>query len=305
MSNLIKTEAFGRISIGKIFFVCIITAKYSSSKKNNYTTLKSKTSILLALASSFEILHQFSHIIFLNKIIFFGMDFIPFKQAFLIQIPSLIGLHGAVFMLITLGVDRLLAVLIPIRYRNFKQFYYIIIHVLINTIYISYALFMLNIAKILTPNWMVTGGLGDFFTPPLEITSIMYYTTCSLMLCTIIIYLLFGIIIKYKTDTTDEKIKKIFRSISLIILINIGGYFICNLFIALLLLSIIKLNSVNIWFWNNFFGIFLNIAAASIGPILYFNSEEYRLAYKHLFNDFKKFFKLSNSTIHLVDKINI
>ena len=71
-----------------------------------------------------------------------------------------------------------------------------------------------------------------------------------------------------------------YLSLFLIVSVNIGGYFICSLFIALLLLSIVQLTPVNIWVLNNIFAIFLNIAAASIGPILYFNR----------YNLIKKFF---------------
>ncbi|KAF7633007.1 G_PROTEIN_RECEP_F1_2 domain-containing protein [Meloidogyne graminicola] len=233
------------------------------------------------------------------------MDFIPYKQALLIQTPSIIGYFGAVFMLITLSVDRLLGVVIPIQYHHFKQLYYIIIHVIIISIYIIYGLFIMYSANILTPNWMISGGLGDLFTAPVELMSMTYYTGVCTMICSIIIYIIVGILVKFKIEITDEKIKKMYLSLFLIVLINIGGYLISNSFIALLLLSIIKLTPVNIWFWNNFFAIFLNIAAASIGPILYFNSGEYRLAYKRAFNDIKKIFKLNKSSASTINLIVI
>ncbi|KAF7636344.1 G_PROTEIN_RECEP_F1_2 domain-containing protein [Meloidogyne graminicola] len=228
------------------------------------------------------------------------MDFIPYKKAILIQIPSVIGYFGAVFMFVTLSVDRLLAVLIPITYRNFIQFYYIIIQIFFILLYIIYGLFVVNTANILTPNWMISGGLGDLFTAPVAIMSLSYYTGICTMTTSIIIYLIVGILVKFKTETTDEKIKKMYLSLFLIVLVNIGGYLISNSFNALFLFSIIKLTPVNIWFWNNFFAIFLNIAASSIGPILYFNSGEYKLAYKRIFNDIKKLFNLNKSTINII-----
>ncbi|KAF7633472.1 G_PROTEIN_RECEP_F1_2 domain-containing protein [Meloidogyne graminicola] len=228
------------------------------------------------------------------------MDFIPYKKAILIQTPSIIGFAGSIFMLTTLSVDRLLGVLIPVIYHNFKQIYYIIIHIIFLLIHIIYVLFVVNTANILTPNWMVSGGLGDFFTAPVAIMSLIYYSDVCLMTLAILIYLIVGILIKFRTDTTDNKLKKMYRSLFLIVLINIGGYLICNIFIAFLLFSIIKLTPVTIWVWNNFFVIFLNIAAASIGPILYFNSGEYKLAYKRAFNDIKKILNLNKSSVSTI-----
>nr|CAD2141397.1 unnamed protein product [Meloidogyne enterolobii] len=199
------------------------------------------------------------------------MDLIPYKQAILIHTPSLFGFFGAVFMLVSLSVDRLLAVIIPITYRNLKQFYYISLHVSIILLHIIYGMFIMNMAKISTPNWMISGGLGDLFTPPLFIMNIIYYSDVCIMFTATIVYLIVGILIKFKTETKDERIKKMYLSLFLIVLVNIGGYFICNLFVAFLLLSIVQLTPVNIWIFNNIFAIFLNIAAASIGPILYFN----------------------------------
>nr|CAD2186863.1 unnamed protein product [Meloidogyne enterolobii] len=287
--------------IGIIFnlSVCIVTAKY----RKYYLTLKCNTGFLLALASFFEIFHQSGHLIFLIKIIFFGMDFIPYKQAILIHTPSLFGFFGAVFMLVSLSVDRLLAVIIPITYRNLKQFYYISLHVLIILLHIIYGMFIMNMAKISTPNWMISGGLGDLFTPPLFIMNIIYYSDVCIMFTATIVYLIVGILIKFKTEVKDERIKKMYLSLFLIVLVNIGGYFICNLFVAFLLLSIVQLTPVNIWIFNNIFAIFLNIAAASIGPILYFNSGEYRIAFKRAFNDVKKLLKLNKSGVSTINVV--
>ncbi|KAF7636341.1 Peptidase S1 domain-containing protein [Meloidogyne graminicola] len=104
--------------------------------------------------------------------------------------------------------------------------------------------------------------------------------------------------------TNKKKIKLLLHFIKvkvkyllIFFLIVFNKYF---FFIAFVLFSIIKLTPVNIWFWNNFSAIFLNIAASSIGPILYFNSGEYKLAYKRIFNDIKKLFNLNKSTINII-----
>ena len=57
----------------------------------------------------------------------------------------------------------------------------------------------MNMAKISTPNWMISGGLGDLFTPPLFIMNMLYYSNVCIMFIAIIVYLIVGILIKFKT----------------------------------------------------------------------------------------------------------
>nr|CAD2147591.1 unnamed protein product [Meloidogyne enterolobii] len=125
----------------------------------------------------------------------------------------------------------------------------------------------------------------------------LYYSNVCIMFIAIIVYLIVGILIKFKTE-----LKNVFIFI-FNCFVNIGGYFICSLFIALLLLSIVELTPVNIWVFSNITAIFLNIAAASIGPILYFNSGEYRIAFKRAFDDVKKLLKLNKSGVSTVNVV--
>uniref|UniRef100_A0A1I8BU23 G_PROTEIN_RECEP_F1_2 domain-containing protein n=1 Tax=Meloidogyne hapla TaxID=6305 RepID=A0A1I8BU23_MELHA len=100
-------------TVGIIFntCVCIVTVKY----RKYYSTLRSNTSILLAVESLLEIMHQSGHIIFFIKFIFFGTKFIKAKTtAFLMFVPTL-GVGGAVCTLFSLSADRLLAIAIPIK----------------------------------------------------------------------------------------------------------------------------------------------------------------------------------------------
>lgn len=63
--------------------------------------------------------------------------------------------------------------------------------------------------------------------------------------------------------------RRIFRSLALIVLFNIGGYFSVILVVALWNFQQNNLDFVQIWHLSQANGIFLNISAGSTGPILY------------------------------------
>uniref|UniRef100_A0A914N566 Serpentine receptor class gamma n=1 Tax=Meloidogyne incognita TaxID=6306 RepID=A0A914N566_MELIC len=103
-------------------------------------------------------------------------------------------------------------------------------------------------------------------------------------------------------NTSDDRIKKLYRSLSLIVLINIGGYLIFYTFIAFTHLPFIQLTPVQYWYCTLVYGIFLNTAAASVGPILYLNSDEYREAFKRGARDLLKyiFCKTANNSTKVI-----
>jgi len=68
----------------------------------------------------------------------------------------------------------------------------------------------------------------------------------------------------------DEKIRKLFRSLSLIIIANIGGYVIFMIGINVSL-SVLSLSSPYFWHANVYLSIILNVSAAINAPILYIN----------------------------------
>nr|CAD2202619.1 unnamed protein product [Meloidogyne enterolobii] len=63
--------------------------------------------------------------------------------------------------------------------------------------------------------------------------------------------------------------RKLVRSLSLIVFVNIGGYFIVMLLV--ILWQLLGVSEIDIWFLKVYFGIIINISAASNGPILFFN----------------------------------
>uniref|UniRef100_A0A915PB83 Serpentine receptor class gamma n=1 Tax=Meloidogyne floridensis TaxID=298350 RepID=A0A915PB83_9BILA len=125
-----------------------------------------------------------------------------------------------------------------------------------------------------------------------------------------IIYLIIGIITKYKTDLNTPTMKKLYRSLSLIVFLNLGLlliYYILSKIIAGHSLKNYKIITVNAWFIVSYFGNVYLIGQAANVPILFINSSDYRNAYLKEFNliktFFKKIFNNSPTTISVIPKV--
>uniref|UniRef100_A0A914MQQ9 G-protein coupled receptors family 1 profile domain-containing protein n=1 Tax=Meloidogyne incognita TaxID=6306 RepID=A0A914MQQ9_MELIC len=100
------------VSVIGIFFnlsVCYITWKYWGK----YTAFKCKTPVLIAINSFLEVVHQSGHFVFLY-VTATGRNFIQSSLAFKLEAHSVIITNCVSFMLMTLSIDRVLAVAFPV-----------------------------------------------------------------------------------------------------------------------------------------------------------------------------------------------
>lgn len=65
--------------------------------------------------------------------------------------------------------------------------------------------------------------------------------------------------------------KKVYRSLILIVLINVGGYVLCSLIMVLILVPITSGNQFSLLLYGIIPSVLLNTASASTAPILYIN----------------------------------
>nr|CAD2156466.1 unnamed protein product [Meloidogyne enterolobii] len=54
----------------------------------------------------------------------------------------------------------------------------------------------------------------------------------------IIFYVLVGLILAFRKGSSDSTMKKVYRSLILIVLINVGGYVLCSLIMVLILVRL-------------------------------------------------------------------
>uniref|UniRef100_A0A914IAS6 G_PROTEIN_RECEP_F1_2 domain-containing protein n=1 Tax=Globodera rostochiensis TaxID=31243 RepID=A0A914IAS6_GLORO len=259
-----------------------------------YVTFKSKNldgvaNYLLALTSFFEVLQQFGSFLFLYTAIS-GTNFIDYSLAVQICALSLFGFGGVPICMFFTGVDRLICILAPIWHNSLRKRYYLgTILAICNFCGIMTALLFFKTAMDI-PNLKLTGELsglvygdaGKYFS----IYSFVFYSL------TIAIYVVTGVWIKFRaqggTTPNNQTNRRIFRSLFIIILMNIGGYFlmtICENFV------LPKNTFASVWAWafKKIVALPLNVSASSSAVILYVTSNEYRKAFG---DEFGKVMKL-------------
>ncbi|KAL3099632.1 hypothetical protein niasHS_003087 [Heterodera schachtii] len=203
-----------------------------------YVTIRTKSlsgtvNYLLALCSFFEVLSESGHFLFVY-IAFSGQNLIDFRLATkIVFIPSF-G-FGAIYcaMLFT-GVDRLIVLIFDEMHNKFKIRLYLAMVTIISVFYGCFVCFNVLNDGNLHSDAVITGCFVDFFMFTTISRFIIYLL---IIITTLIIYLIIGMVIKYKSaglPSADSINLRAFRSLFCIITVNIGGYFIGMLFIALI-----------------------------------------------------------------------
>uniref|UniRef100_A0A914NDY0 G-protein coupled receptors family 1 profile domain-containing protein n=1 Tax=Meloidogyne incognita TaxID=6306 RepID=A0A914NDY0_MELIC len=142
------------------FFLLYVTVK---NKK-----LRGPTNYLLALTAFFEILHQSVHFLFLFLAVS-GINFINYSTALIFQLHSIFGLTAAQTAMCSTALDRLLAVLSPMKYDQLKIRPYLFVH----TFVAFYSGIWMSINAILFankyPSIKVTGYMSDLLIMDMHI----------------------------------------------------------------------------------------------------------------------------------------
>uniref|UniRef100_A0A914M4K3 Serpentine receptor class gamma n=1 Tax=Meloidogyne incognita TaxID=6306 RepID=A0A914M4K3_MELIC len=228
----------------------------------------------------------------------------------------MIGYFSTFLMMYSLSFDRLLAVAFPFlqkssddlkaktvgqrdgryivvaqlfNYQSVKRHYYICVHLTVVITFICFIIYRIIQVIILYPEWPVNGSIGDTLSLITLNSSIWAFISSPLsMLPSIIPYLIIGLIVKcLKVSSNDNKKSKLWRSLFLIVFVDIGGYFI-NFSIMMFILAPIKCdNPIRFLSLVIFPGLFLNLAIMSTAPILFINSTDYNKAYRKEFNKIK------------------
>ncbi|KAL7079619.1 hypothetical protein ACQ4LE_001729 [Meloidogyne hapla] len=263
---------------------CYITIKYRSK----YSTLKSKTSKLLFINCIGEILSQKGTFYFFY-ISATGINFVPFNEAFKWQFLPLFGGCVAFSILMSISLDRLFAVSFPIFYQNIKTTKHMTAHIILLSTITSL------VCALMFEKYNET--LNVCGLPP-EMIMIMtnpliYIIQTFILSVTIISYICVAILVKIKTDLTNEKMKKFNRSIFLIVLFNVSSYILGSI-IFNIVNNFQEITPTLEWYSVILGTIYVNIGIVGIAPIVYINSSDYRKAYHEEFRKLLKLIKRNN-----------
>ncbi|KAI3416478.1 hypothetical protein GPALN_006018 [Globodera pallida] len=213
-----------------------------------YVTIKNRTlhgsaNFLLALSSLFEMGHQAGHLVFL-WLALSGQNFISYALCFrLMAFPSF-SLSSKYVHLLTFHCAFCLASCI-------------------------YHTLSLGHCAELYPSYPVTGYINDLF---IGICSTLLQPAFLLNVATIFLYLIVGMYI-WRQPTSSQF--RIFRSLAVIVVANIGGY-VFESINSMFVLQNLHLSNQMFWYITSYDGIILNMSSACNAIVLFCLSKDYR-----------------------------
>ncbi|KAL3101913.1 hypothetical protein niasHS_003322 [Heterodera schachtii] len=265
-------------------------------------SLHGTANIFLAFCSFFEVLHELGHFFFLSTALS-GHCFVPYQNAFRILALSLFGLSASTLSMLFIGFDRLFCVIFPIKYNQLNLWPYVPITVLFCTVP-SVALVLLYWRRSEEiPSMEITGNIGDLLTKGGYAYSVYADSKFACNSATIFVYVAVAFFLRIKQRSAPSSAavssqRHIFFSLLLIVLFNIGGYFLISVF-YLFLPSSADSQPITFWFLRILFSVPANLSGASNAPILFVSSFEYRKAFrKQLKNIHSLFFSTNQSSVH-------
>uniref|UniRef100_A0A914HMI8 G-protein coupled receptors family 1 profile domain-containing protein n=1 Tax=Globodera rostochiensis TaxID=31243 RepID=A0A914HMI8_GLORO len=266
--------------------------------------LKGSANKLLALYSLFEMVHQSGHFLFVYTV-FSGHYLIEFSIAVRILSPSFFAFGCTTLLLFFTSIDRLLYVLFPLRTAQNDNAIICCVVLPIAGMFGAFYVGSLNLNCGSFDEHLIFGtmtDIGAFVSIQCDNwVQLLYEIVTIILLAAIVIYVLIAILLHFKkapsNSNSNQFNMRIFRSLFIIVSVNISGYFVMNFYVAIILPYIVLL-PMAFWKWNQIISIVLNVSAASNAPILYLSSSEYRKAFRKELKPFIKIFSRNSVQPH-------
>uniref|UniRef100_A0A914I2N6 Uncharacterized protein n=1 Tax=Globodera rostochiensis TaxID=31243 RepID=A0A914I2N6_GLORO len=244
--------------------------------------LHGTANVLLALNSLFEILHEFGHFFFLSSALS-GHCFVSYQTSFRTLALSLFGLFASTVSMLFTGFDRLICVLWPIKYKQISFWHYIGIVLLLCATPSTALVILFWQRSVEVPTLEVTGSIGDLLMKGSFASSVYSNAKLCCTTSTILIYMVVGLLIRFRQQSSNqpminERNRRIFYSLLIIVLFNVSGYFMIAIFYEFLPSSNGD-QPIGFWFARMALSILANLSGASNAPILFMTSVEYRKAF--------------------------
>ncbi|KAL3100951.1 hypothetical protein niasHS_001411 [Heterodera schachtii] len=197
--------------------VLFVTIKSSS--------LRGSANFLMTLICLCELVHQIGHTFFLVVVIS-GTNFVSLLTADLIMAPSIFALNCGLMAMLCAAVDRLFAVALPFKHSAIfikYKYSYLVVYLFICVIYGIYAVnyvleFAIENAGIKSTGFVAETLQGNVWR--------FFFNSAFILCCSVFCYLAIFLIIRCKKGVTQQTSTRVLRSLSIILLINIGGYLI-------------------------------------------------------------------------------
>ncbi|KAI6184896.1 CRE-SRSX-29 protein [Aphelenchoides bicaudatus] len=248
-----------------------------------FATLKNKSlhgscNYFLCLGCLGDIFHQTAHWIYLYVSIT-GINFIPFSTCLYFNTIPQTGVTLSILGTFYVGIDRLIGVLFPTRYRSIptlpyvSAFYAIAVLVSCYFLYVSYS-FIGTGGKHAMVTCILIDSLGGEALP-------QFFQLCVIInILDIVIYTTVWILLRTRSGN-NEVMKKVFRSLQVIMFTVAFGWLITAA-INGLVIPFLKVPVSQQYFVSAYSGWLPNTASSANFVILYFFSQEYRSTFQQI-----------------------
>lgn len=251
------------------------------------TITKSKfhgtSNILLAQCAFYEIIHEIG-ILIMFYFNLMGINFLTYSQTVAVFFIPIFAASGIGPLFVFTGLDRMLCVLFPTFPNQIRPRIYLTLISVICALYCAIFPVGFYWFNNIDPDTLVPPTFNDIFSRG-TFGTIYTYSCFILYNIAIILYVAVGILVKIKSDASSSQHLncRLYRSLLIIIIFNLGGYYIMRVF-SFWIYPLLT-NQISAWFIRKAVSILLNISAASNAPVLYFTSSDYKTAFIQIFTN--------------------
>ncbi|KAE9553671.1 hypothetical protein FO519_003119 [Halicephalobus sp. NKZ332] len=266
ISIMIAVDTIGIIANSLVIIITIFS-------KNLRTT----TNYLLAMQCFFDSIHVMAHY-YLAYVLYSGKNFDTLPTCLHIMTVPLTGLNVGTSLIFFTAIDRLIAMLFPIKHQRLNKVLYLGSIVAICTACNIYILYIgyLN-AEENKDTMVVCLIIEGLHGNPVTIWSV---ATFSFVFGAVFVYIIIGIRIWF-TAQSNSPIKKFYKCLLILCIVFMSSWIFTSL--SIIFSKILNLSEEQSFYLPLYTGITINIACASNFFVLIKYSKEYRIAAKNVF----------------------
>ncbi|GMS81237.1 hypothetical protein PENTCL1PPCAC_30322, partial [Pristionchus entomophagus] len=211
---VLATVAATGICLNTILLLTTITTK----------SLRSTANILIGCCALFDVIHQCGY--FIQFPILFSDYYIDsFACSCMMFIPQL-GLSAGACCVLCIGIDRMLSLVIAIRYNQLKSFYFLKFHFLFIALFCGWTGYLM--IGFWTSKKLICSMPSPFHGNAMELR---YQSVNILNVASAILYFITWRTLKKRGVSSHSK--KIFHSIAIVMIFEVTGWFISSTLINL------------------------------------------------------------------------
>ncbi|KAI1712952.1 serpentine type 7TM GPCR chemoreceptor srsx domain-containing protein [Ditylenchus destructor] len=283
--NLIIVRAF----IGFAGIVLNLDLAYVIYKNKN---LQNSTSFLLALNAICNVLYEIEFII--NAIVvtglaFNGLQVIQVKPCtFLLLLPTF-ATNASVLLMLFIGLDRLIRVMFPVWFHSDTRTTSCYLAT-VSGICLSYGTFIAYKCVVVSTWWSreryVTCSVAELYVA--DVNSLVVKLNMIFNPMTAVCYLAVWISFKWRQKlhhVSDKSARRVFHSLSVTMLLAFFGWFLHSTYVLVLTYHVLRLRFFDMWWVGSCMCILMGIASASVAPMLFIYSREYKRAFCRQFEN--------------------